>query len=99
MADAGRQAPAGTDDGIKLRVMDQLDNEVNFALRKTTKMGKLMKVYLDRFDLHERSLRFLFDGRRINEDDTPESLEMETDDVIEVVGPQDGGRLSEDDKI
>lgn len=30
------------------------------------------------------ALRFLFDGRRVNDDDTPKSLEMEEDDVIEV---------------
>ena len=30
------------------------------------------------------SLRFLFDGRRINDDETPKALEMEQDDVIEV---------------
>ena len=32
------------------------------------------------------SLRFLFDGRRINDDETPKALEMEQDDVIEVNG-------------
>ena len=31
------------------------------------------------------SLRFLFDGRRINDDETPKALEMEQDDVIEVL--------------
>jgi len=37
------------------------------------------------------TLRFLFDGRRINDDDTPKSLEMEEDDVIEVYQEQTGG--------
>lgn len=37
------------------------------------------------------SLRFLFDGRRINDDETPKQLEMENDDVIEVYQEQTGG--------
>lgn len=38
------------------------------------------------------SLRFLFDGRRINDTDTPKQLEMENDDVIEVYQEQSGGQ-------
>ena len=37
------------------------------------------------------SLRFLFDGRRINDADSPKMLEMENDDVIEVYQQQTGG--------
>ena len=41
------------------------------------------------------SLRFLFDGRRINDDETPKALEMEQDDVIEVYQEQTGGHKLE----
>jgi small ubiquitin-related modifier len=34
----------------------------------------------------------LFDGRRINDDETPKALEMEQDDVIEVYQEQTGGK-------
>ena len=37
------------------------------------------------------NFRFLFDGRRINDDETPKALEMEQDDVIEVYQEQTGG--------
>ena len=47
-------------------------------------MGKLKKSYADRTGVAVASLRFLFDGRRISDEDTPKSLEMEEDDVIEV---------------
>ena len=61
-------------------------------------MGKLMNLYTDRFTsaIGRSALRFLFDGRRINDDDTPESLELESEDIIEVVGEQIGGGLSGD---
>ena len=42
--------------------------------------------------------RFLFDGRRINDDETPKVLEMEQDDVIEVYQEQTGGVAEEGDK-
>lgn len=37
------------------------------------------------------SFSFLFDGRRLNDEDTPKSLEMDEDDVIEVYQEQLGG--------
>ena len=35
------------------------------------------------FKIYFFHYRFLFDGRRINDDETPKVLEMEQDDVIE----------------
>ena len=37
-------------------------------------MGKLKKSYSDRVGVQQTSLRFLFDGRRINDEDTPKSV-------------------------
>ena len=55
-------------------------------------MGKLKKSYAERVGVPVvSSLRFLFDGRRINDDETPKALEMEQDDVIEVYQEQTGG--------
>jgi len=54
-------------------------------------MGKLKKSYSERVGAPIASLRFLFDGKRINDDETPKSLEMEQDDVIEVYQEQTGG--------
>ena len=54
-------------------------------------MGKLKKSYSERVGVPVTSLRFLFDGRRINDDETPKALEMEQDDVIEVYQEQTGG--------
>ena len=53
-------------------------------MKQTTQMGKLKKSYSERVGVPVTSLRFLFDGRRINDDETPKALEMEQDDVIEV---------------
>ncbi|XGW19452.1 hypothetical protein V3C99_003363 [Haemonchus contortus] len=94
MADNGSEQPAAGDAGveyIKLKVVGQDSNEVHFRVKNGTAMGKLKKSYADRTGVAVSSLRFLFDGRRINDDDTPKTLEMEEDDVIEVYQEQLGG--------
>jgi small ubiquitin-related modifier len=54
-------------------------------------MGKLKKSYSERQGVPVSSLRFLFDGRRINDDDTPKLFKMVNDDTIEVFQEQVGG--------
>lgn len=49
-------------------------NEVHFRVKRTTLMSKLKKSYSDRIGSQVSSLRFLFDGRRINDEDTPKSV-------------------------
>merc|ERR1712221_5098 len=86
---------------IKLKVVGQDSNEIHFRVKQTTQMGKLKKSYAERVGVPITSLRFLFDGRRINEDETPKALEMEQD-VIEVYQEQTGGVVQEcgdDDRI
>lgn len=76
---------------IKLKVVGNDSNEIHFRVKMTTQMGKLKKSYSDRVGVPMTSLRFLFDGKRINDDETPKQLEMENDDVIEVYQEQTGG--------
>merc|ERR1712045_887022 len=76
---------------IKLKVVGQDSNGIHFRVKQTTQMGKLKKSYAERVGVPITSLRFLFDGRRINDDETPKALEMEQDDVIEVYQEQTGG--------
>jgi len=89
----GAEAPSNDAGGeyIKLKVVGQDSNEVHFRVKQTTLMSKLKRSYADRIGAPVSSLRFLFDGRRINDEDSPKSLEMENDDVIEVYQEQTGG--------
>ncbi|KAI6219196.1 Small ubiquitin-related modifier [Aphelenchoides fujianensis] len=88
----GEGQAAGQGEYIKLKVVGQDANEVHFRVKYGTSMGKLKKSYAERTGVTIGSLRFLFDGRRINDEDTPKSLGMEDDDVIEVYQEQLGGR-------
>ena len=78
-------------------IVGQDSNEIHFRVKQTTQMGKLKKSYSERVGVPVTSLRFLFDGRRINDDETPKALEMEQDDVIEVYQEQTGGERCNDD--
>ena len=68
-----------------VRPSQEIDSvEIHFRVKRTTQMGKLKRSYSDRLGVHVTSLRFLYDGRRICDDATPGSLEMESGEYIEV---------------
>lgn len=87
----GGDSSANDPEYIRLKVVGQDNTEIHFRVRMTTKMEKLKRSYSERQGVPVNSLRFLFDGRRINDDETPKQLEMEDDDVIEVYQEQTGG--------
>ena len=89
MADTSKDGGEG--EYIKLKVVGQDSNEIHFRVKMTTQLGKLKRSYAERVGVAVASLRFSFDGRRINDDETPKQLEMENDDVIEVYQEQTGG--------
>lgn len=59
-------------------------SEIHFKVKHTTPLGKLKKSYSDRIDVPLYLLRFLYNGRRILDEDTPGTLEMESDEFVEV---------------
>ncbi|CAG0879721.1 unnamed protein product [Cyprideis torosa] len=71
-------------DSITLKVVGQGFCEIHFRLKTSTQMGKIKNSYAERVGAPVNSLRFLFDGRRINDDETPEQLGMKNYDVIQV---------------
>lgn len=54
--------------------LPQDSNEIHFRVKMTTQMGKLKKSYSERVGVPVASLRFLFDGRRINDEETPKAV-------------------------
>lgn len=52
---------------------------------------KVFEAYADRKGVDVASLRFLLDGERINETDSPKMLELEDEDQIDCVLQQVGG--------
>ena len=65
--------------------------ETMFKIKKSTKMSKVFKAYASRKGVEESALRFLLDGERISDTDTPKMLELEDEDQIDCVLQQVGG--------
>ncbi|CAJ0546386.1 hypothetical protein HG530_012857 [Fusarium avenaceum] len=85
----GEQAPANSEH-LNIKVTDN-NNEVFFKIKRTTKLEKLMGAFCERQGKATSSVRFLFDGTRVQPTDTPDALEMQDGDTLEVHQEQVGG--------
>eukprot|EP00427_Karlodinium_veneficum_P060453 CAMPEP_0169379140 /NCGR_PEP_ID=MMETSP1017-20121227/40161_1 /TAXON_ID=342587 /ORGANISM="Karlodinium micrum, Strain CCMP2283" /LENGTH=186 /DNA_ID=CAMNT_0009478463 /DNA_START=64 /DNA_END=624 /DNA_ORIENTATION=- len=79
---------------IQLKVKDQQGSEVQFKIKKSTPLRKLMDAYCSRLGLQASQVRFMVDGERIAPDDTAEKLGLEDEDLIDVAMEQTGGSLT-----
>ncbi|KAL5234114.1 hypothetical protein ACI65C_001524 [Semiaphis heraclei] len=80
------------DDYIRLRVItSDMTNEVHFRVKAATALGRLKRSYCSKLGFQSDELRFVFDGHRITDDDTPKKLGMIDDDVIEIYQERTGG--------
>ncbi|CAG9319046.1 unnamed protein product [Blepharisma stoltei] len=76
---------------VTLKVKSQDGNEIFFKIKKSTQLKKLMEAYCSRNGVNPTTVRFLFDGERIQETSTPVSLGMEDGDEIDAMVEQTGG--------
>lgn len=76
---------------LNLKVVGQDGQVVQFKIKEATPFRKLMSAYCDRLKIVMSTIRFVFDGTRIRETDTPKSMDMEDGDTIEVFSQQSGG--------
>ena len=72
-------------------VRDSAHNELHFTVRKSTRMAKVIEAWCARHGVSRAGKRFLIDGSVVHDEDTPESLEMEDGDIVEVYEEQVGG--------
>jgi len=93
--DPTSQVPEVKEEGgnstINVKVVSSSGEEVFFKIKRTTKLSKLQGAYANKVGKDVSSIRFLYDGSRINDEDTPASLEMEDNDTIDVMVEQVGG--------
>ncbi|KAL8286834.1 hypothetical protein RQP46_004362 [Phenoliferia psychrophenolica] len=76
---------------ISLSISSHTHDPVQFLVKRSIKMRKVFASYADRIGVDGGSLRFSFDGTKIGEEDTPDSLEMDDDDEISAHAEQIGG--------
>lgn len=58
---------------LNIKVTDN-NNEVFFKIKRTTPLSKLMNAFCERQGKALSSVRFLFDGTRVNDTDSPDSV-------------------------
>lgn len=68
---------------IIISIQDK-DGQKPFRMYKDDKFEKLFKMYADKVKLKMESLVFSFDGDKVSPTSTPEGLDMEDEDMIEV---------------
>jgi hypothetical protein len=88
IANPGNSGPsqeARQEGQLEIKVIDTIDlAEVYFRLLRTTQMNKVFDAFCHRQGRPQHQLRFIFEGGRIGDLDTPETLEMVHGDIIEV---------------
>lgn len=65
-------APAASEH-LNIKVTDN-NNEVFFKIKRSTQLKKLMDAFCDRQGKTPNSVRFLFDGTRVQGTDTPDTV-------------------------
>ncbi|CAP69606.1 uncharacterized protein PODANS_1_12620 [Podospora anserina S mat+] len=86
----GPDVPQGGSEHLNIKVTDN-NNEVFFKIKRSTKLEKLMTAFCERQGKTIQSVRFLFEGQRVQPSDTPDTLEMQDGDTLEVHQEQVGG--------
>lgn len=79
------------DEHLNLKVKGQDGNSVFFRIKKSTQLRKLMNAYCEKMSVDINSIVFLFDGHRLQADQTPQQLGMEDEDEIDAMLHQTGG--------
>lgn len=72
-AGAPRPEEAPPSEHLNIKVTDS-NSEIFFKIKRTTALKKLMDAFCDRSGKTPSSVRFLFDGQRVQGTDTPDTV-------------------------
>lgn len=76
---------------LQVKIRDSEGRDVTFRIKTSTAMGKVFDAYCTKQGHTRSSMRFLFDGNRVNDTATPDALDIEDGDVIDALVEQVGG--------
>lgn len=83
--------PSTQAESITLKIFGLDGSTIRFKAKKETPLGRLFAKYCDTIGITKEATRFRFDGLAVRDSDTPSTLEMVEDDIIEVYWRQIGG--------
>lgn len=75
IGDVGKAEEGGPQQSehLNIKVTDN-SNEVFFKIKRTTQLKKLMDVFCERQGKSPQTVRFMFDGQRVNATDNPDTV-------------------------
>jgi small ubiquitin-related modifier len=76
---------------ITVRISSQSSDTVHVKVKKDAPMHKIFQAYAAQIGTQASQLKFIYDGERLKETDSPKMLEMEDNDEIQAVLEQVGG--------
>lgn len=76
---------------LSIRLKDQTGEEVHFTVTQHTYLGKVFHKYAERKGVPRTGLRFLLDGKRLDDNETVKDVEIDDDTQIDVMIEQIGG--------
>ncbi|GAW07577.1 ubiquitin-related domain-containing protein [Lentinula edodes] len=84
------QEPADVKPKLNLQIQYE-GNQVTVKVKADMQFKKIFKAAAIKFNKEEGTLKFTYDGNRIQEDDSPAGLGMEDGDLIDAFLEQLGG--------
>ncbi|KAI5195445.1 hypothetical protein E4T38_09061 [Aureobasidium subglaciale] len=81
-------------DRVQIVLKDQGGTQIAFGVKSSTRMERVQTAYAEKTGRPLESLRFFYEGVRVNPTDTVATLEMDNEDIIEVMTEQIGGGSS-----
>ncbi|KAL0223667.1 hypothetical protein P9112_003057 [Eukaryota sp. TZLM1-RC] len=76
---------------VKIKVRSSDGKETVFRIKRSTPLRKLIDTYCRRTGLSDQSLRFLYDGDRVQPHQTADDLNLDDEALIDAVLYQLGG--------
>ena len=76
---------------MKITVAAQTGANVVFAIKPTTPLSKIFGAYCGRVGASPHTVRFLYNGERLQPENTPKDIDMHDGDVVDAVLQQTGG--------
>jgi small ubiquitin-related modifier len=83
---------------VTVKVRDQFEQFFFFRVKRSTPMMKIFDAFARKVGLPTAMLKFMRDGERISEIETPASLELYDEDQIDVFHVAVGGENGEDEQ-
>ncbi|KAF7944224.1 hypothetical protein EAE96_010626 [Botrytis aclada] len=88
----GDGADTGRPKTVSVTVVDQRNDEITFKIKRTKPMSKIMEAFCQHKEIGDiRSVRFMYDGTRVNKDHTADDLDMDVEARLDVFLEQQGG--------